>query len=189
MNALILATMKIEEQGSGEVIRLSSHNLLLELEELFESSYKKLVGFACLLILPKEVAEDIVQDVFIATAIKVKNRMTKIDNLNAYIKSAIILKAKEYHRKNFRRATKDNQLNNDSVINKHNVDDTNENENITFAINALPQAQKECVVLKFYENLETKEIANYLGITESSVRTHLSRASQAIKSSLERIEG
>ncbi len=189
MNALILSTMKIEEHGTADVIQLSSHNLILELESLFENSYKKLVGFACLLILPREVAEDIVQEVFIATAIKAKDRTTKIDNLNAYIKAAITLKAKEYHRKNFRRAAKDEQLEKESVIQSYNLETSNENENITFAINSLAQAQKECVVLKFYENLETKEIANLLNISESSVRTHLSRASAAIKTTLKRIEG
>ncbi|HMS24476.1 MAG TPA: sigma-70 family RNA polymerase sigma factor [Acidimicrobiia bacterium] len=189
MNALILSAVENDTREVADVVTFAKTNLLDELEVLFRSSYKKLVGFACLLILPREVAEDIVQEVFISTAIKAKNRSASIEDLNAYIKAAIALKAKEYHRKNFLRSAKDSKLEAESPYAPAANDKDNENKRITALINSLPHAQKHCVVLKFYEGLETAEIATYLNISESSVRTHLSRATHTIKTALERIGG
>ena len=69
VNALILSAVENDTREVADVVTFAKTNLLDELEVLFRSSYKKLVGFACLLILPREVAEDIVQEVFISTAI------------------------------------------------------------------------------------------------------------------------
>lgn len=189
VNALILSAVENDQTNIASVTTIAEINLLDALESLFTSSYKKLVGFACLLILPREVAEDIVQEVFISTAIKVKNRNAKIDDLNSYVKAAITLKAKEYHRKNFLRSAKDSQIEIPSLYAPTTQEEASENEHITDIINSLPQAQKHCVVLKFYEGLETFEVAKYLNISESSVRTHLSRAAHTIKTALERIGG
>jgi RNA polymerase sigma-70 factor (ECF subfamily) len=51
---------------------------------------------------------------------------------------------------------------------------------VLLAIRALPQRQRECLVLRFYEDMSEAEIAGALGISTGSVKTHLHRAMQAL---------
>jgi RNA polymerase sigma factor (sigma-70 family) len=53
------------------------------------------------------------------------------------------------------------------------------------AVRALPARQRECIVLRFYEELTDREIAETLGITAGSVKTHLHRARTALAHALE----
>ena len=48
----------------------------------------------------------------------------------------------------------------------------------------LPQDQREAVVLFYYEDLPTEEIARILGTTPGAVRVRLSRAREKLRSIL-----
>jgi len=51
---------------------------------------------------------------------------------------------------------------------------------IHFALEKLPQQQKDVVILKYVNELDTKEIAHSLDMEESHVRVLLSRATQTL---------
>lgn len=53
------------------------------------------------------------------------------------------------------------------------------------AVRALPRRQRDCVVLRFYADLSDREIAEAVGISPGSVKTHLHRARAALATSLE----
>jgi len=53
------------------------------------------------------------------------------------------------------------------------------------ALRRLPTRQRECLVLRFYEGFTESEIADALGISVGSVRTHISRAYRAVAAQLE----
>lgn len=48
-------------------------------------------------------------------------------------------------------------------------------------LNGLPQRQREVVVLRFLQGLDTRETAEVLGISTGSVKTHLHRAVQQLR--------
>lgn len=52
----------------------------------------------------------------------------------------------------------------------------------------LPRQQRAAVVLRFYEDLEYVEIADILGCTETTVRSHIHRALAALRVELDRQE-
>jgi RNA polymerase sigma-70 factor (ECF subfamily) len=53
------------------------------------------------------------------------------------------------------------------------------------AVRALPRRQRDCVVLRYYAELTDTEIAEALGISPGSVKTHLHRARTALADALE----
>lgn len=53
------------------------------------------------------------------------------------------------------------------------------------ALRQLPTRQRECVVLRHYEQLTETEIAAELGISVGSVRTHTKRGMAALERTLE----
>jgi RNA polymerase sigma-70 factor (ECF subfamily) len=56
---------------------------------------------------------------------------------------------------------------------------------VVAAVRALPDRQRDCIVLRFYADLTDTEIADALGISPGSVKTHLHRARAALATTLE----
>lgn len=56
------------------------------------------------------------------------------------------------------------------------------------AVQRLKQDQREAVVLFYYEDLPTEEIARIVGATPGAVRTRLSRAREQLRRMLEEVE-
>ena len=53
------------------------------------------------------------------------------------------------------------------------------------ALRRLPHRQRECVVLRYWQEQSDTEIAATLGISASSVKTHLRRAMERLEHDLE----
>ncbi|MFN8015418.1 MAG: RNA polymerase sigma factor [Acidimicrobiia bacterium] len=188
MTVIILTEMNYKNDTieDDQVAKPVYVDMQSELEALYMSSYKSLVAFAVLFILPREVAEEVVQEVFVETLARVQRQKSyRIDNVEAYIKSAIALKARNKHRRNFLRSVKENDLNENYRIQLSHSDSENENlEKISNAIESLPNAQKECIVLKYYEQMKISEIAKFLSVSEGTVKTHLHRATSTLKTNI-----
>jgi len=54
------------------------------------------------------------------------------------------------------------------------------------ALGALPVRQRTAVVLRFYEDLEIAEVAEWMGLRESSVRSALARALETLRAAEQR---
>ena len=60
---------------------------------------------------------------------------------------------------------------------------------LTAAIEKLSLRQRQAVVLRDWAGFETSEVARMLGMRESTVRVHLSRARQLLRASMQVEEG
>jgi RNA polymerase sigma factor (sigma-70 family) len=52
------------------------------------------------------------------------------------------------------------------------------------ALRELPHRQRDCIVLRYYDELGIDEIAETLGISRNSVKTHLGRGLDALERKL-----
>jgi RNA polymerase sigma factor (sigma-70 family) len=53
------------------------------------------------------------------------------------------------------------------------------------AVRSLPRRQREVMVLRYYLDLSEAEIAEWLGISTGSVKTHASRATETLHKRME----
>jgi RNA polymerase sigma-70 factor (sigma-E family) len=64
------------------------------------------------------------------------------------------------------------------------VGDEHRRGRIAAAVRALPARQRDCVVLHYFDELSDVEVADTLGISAGSVKTHLHRARAALAAQL-----
>lgn len=161
-------------------------NSLKSLENLHKNSYRDLVGFASLFVSNRHIAEELVQDVFTeSVARSLSNDKLVFSNPEAFIKQAIVNKSRSFHRRNFLKVVKEEKATRDFVASTTTSDFSSErHEQIDHAIERLPSAQRECIILRFYEDMKVSEIATTLNIAEGTVKSHLNRAAKSIKETL-----
>lgn len=130
----------------------------------------------------REDASDIFQDVFLLV-IKKQKKFNDMEHCKAWlIKSTINLCKKNYFKR------KDILLQN--AIIKNESEDTTyqmsaESSKLYECICKLPEKYRVLITLYYFEGFSGKEISEYLGITEASVRKRLSRGRKILKEYME----
>ena len=61
------------------------------------------------------------------------------------------------------------------------IDLSDDDTEVVDALRELPRRQRDCLVLRYYEEQGIDEIATTLGISRNSVKTHLTRGMQALR--------
>jgi len=167
-------------------LRLQSE---IDFEDLFKDHYKRLVAVAKAYCNRIDIAEEIVQEVFIDYWEK-KKWNQNIDNLPAYLKKAVVYKSIDLIRKQKRNPEQDGlEIIDDITI---NGDLTAEDilisqENYSFLkeeIQKLPERTRQVFMLSRFEKLSYKEISEHLDITDKTVEYHISKALKTIKEAL-----
>ena len=156
-----------------------------DVEALFRSEYRKLVGLARLLIDDSGQAEEVVQDAFVALH-RHWGRLRDPSAATAWLRTAVVNGARGRLR---RRATAKRHLRSIVAETAAVVEEpalrSAEVDAVAAALSRLPDRQRACVALRFYGDLSEAEIAASLGITTGSVKTHVHRAMSALAQSLE----
>ncbi|MDR0957667.1 MAG: sigma-70 family RNA polymerase sigma factor, partial [Clostridiales bacterium] len=73
------------------------------------------------------------------------------------------------------------QFQSDELTPERALTEAETRKELTEAINALPQEQKEVVVMRYSANLSYEESADILGISVGTVKSRLSRAKEKMK--------
>lgn len=142
-----------------------------ELAQLYSSDYRDLVRLAALLCDDSAVCEEIVQDAFVSALVH-WNRIREPERAPAWLRSCVLNGARGRLR---RRQTADRcaarqaqpvLAADGSVVDRALVVD---------ALRRLPQRQRESVALRFLLDLPDAAIAETLGVSVGSVKTHIHR--------------
>lgn len=141
-------------------------------------------------------ADDAVQDIFI----KIYNNISKFkfkSSLKTWIYRITVNHCIERKRKNDRMKTlrlvkdDDREIDNliaDTVTPEDILNRTEIRESILRIIDDnLSKNQKSSFILKYFDGLQIKEIANIMNMKEGTVKTHLSRAYSKIRDKLRRL--
>jgi RNA polymerase sigma-70 factor (sigma-E family) len=154
------------------------------LVDLYRKHYASLVRMASLLLHDVGAAEDVTQDAF-AKVHLAWGRIREPEKALAYVRSAVLNGARS-------------RMRHLHVVDRHRPEpgrDTQsaeagalsgeEHREVIAALRALPVRQRECLALRYYLGLSEAEIAETLGISAGSVKTHTHRGLGALEKTLE----
>lgn len=147
------------------------------------------VYYYCLSLLKdEEKANDAVQDIYVT----VLNKLSSVKNPNAFLGWLKAVTA-NYCKDIFAKSVTEEELTEDfedtdiQIIPENSVE-TNEICNIIRnVVDKLPNVQRECVLMYYFQQLSVKEISDVLEVKEGTVKSRLYTARKAIKSEFEKI--
>lgn len=152
---------------------------------LYDAHYRSLVRLATLLVHDMSTAEEVVQDSFVALHAGL-HRLRDSEKTLSYLRAAVVNRARSVLRHRVvvdRNAPKPPP---DMPSAEHGAMALIERSAVVAALRALPERQREVVVLRFYGDLSEAQIAAAMGITRGAVKSHTSRAMSSLRSVLER---
>lgn len=151
---------------------------------LYAAHYRSLVRLAALLLRDAAVAEEVVQDSFVAMHGGWR-RLSDPDKALAYLRQSVVNRSRS-------------ALRHRSVVERHPTAAlpfgasaehgamvAMEHQEVLAALRRLPQRQREVLVLRYFADLSEADIADALGISRGAVKSHASRGMAALRESLE----
>jgi RNA polymerase sigma factor (sigma-70 family) len=151
---------------------------------LFRSEGRSLVRLARLFVDDRNAAEDLVQEAFIRLA-RHAGRIDDLTRAPAYLRSIVLNLARDQNRRGLV------SMRHRSVLAQTTI--TSDDDELTLredqrqvldALRDLPERQRTCLVLRYYDELGPDAIAETLGISRNSVKTHLQRGLAALEERL-----
>jgi RNA polymerase sigma-70 factor (sigma-E family) len=155
---------------------------------LFTAHYRQLVRLAALLLADRSVAEEVVQDAYVAMHQR-WGRLRDSDKALAYLRTSVVNGARSVQR---RRGVAERY-----VAGQRPPPDVPSAESgaliglehtaVVAALRALPVRQREALVLRYYLDLSESEIADAMGISRGTVKSHAARGIAALRTTLEAV--
>ena len=154
-----------------------------DLDHLFRAHATPLLRLAILLTGDYELAEELVQEAFVRLR---RSGATPLPGTElAYLRRTVVNLSHGHHRR--LRVARAKRPDDERVGPAAEVDAVRRDEQraVVDAVRRLPERQRDCIVLRFYADLSDTEIADALGISPGSVKTHLHRARASLAAALE----
>jgi len=177
-----LALVRLAKDGDKEALRT-----------LFEENKRKIFALAFQYTKNAEDAEDILQETFI----RAYRFLNKFDFQNGVSFSPWLYRigincSIDYLRRHRKDREKNSEFGSLENISSDDADSNPEHvrhrkeirEKIDLVLNKLSGRQRMIFILRHYQQLSTKEIADYMNASEGSVKTQLFRAISTVKESL-----
>lgn len=155
----------------------------VDLEGLFRSHATPLLRLAVVLTGDQQVAEELVQEAFVR--LHRSGSIPAVGAELAYLRRTVINLSHGHHRR--LRVVRNRVVDAPTVGRSAEASAVRRDgqRRVASAVRALPSRQRDCTVLRFYADLSDTEIAQVLGISAGSVKTHLHRARAALAEALE----
>jgi RNA polymerase sigma-70 factor (sigma-E family) len=176
-----MGAMDAATELPGERVRLDADALVVA---LFRAEGARLVQLARWFVDDRTAAEDLVQESFLRLA-RNQHRINEPAKAAAYLRSIVINLARDHNRRGLvsLRHRPPAEVD-DRSAEDHAADDESRREVIE-ALRGLPRRQRDCIVLRYYLELSVGAIAETLGLSPNSVKTHLQRGLRSLKVDLE----
>jgi RNA polymerase sigma-70 factor (ECF subfamily) len=145
---------------------------LAEIEAVYRASVHRYRGVAAAIVRDRDVACDLVQDAF-ASAVRRRSRFRGDGPLEAWLWRAVVNAALSHTR---RRRPDPSPIREVADPPRGDVRD---------AVAALPERQRVAVFLRYYADLDYREIGEILGITDGTARASVHAAHATLRRHLE----
>ena len=149
-------------------------------DQLLRERGAALIGYAALLTGDRSSAEDLVHDAVVRTFGRPRS-FPSLNAADAYVRRAIVSTFVDGVRSRRRWLAVQRTLVADSVARDEDVAGRLD---ARAALRTLPQRQRACVVLRFYDDLTVSEIAGRLGVSDGAVKRYLSDGIHALNAML-----
>jgi RNA polymerase sigma-70 factor (sigma-E family) len=172
---------------TSPVTRSSSWDADEAVTRLFEAHYRPLVRLATLLLHDQGLAEEIVQDAFVALHGRWRGLRDTYKAL-AYLRAAVVNRSRSAlrHRGVVERYLATAALPLDMPSAEAGALGALQHDAVIAALRALPARQREALVLRYYLDLSEADIAEAMGCSRGAVKSHTSRGMAALRITLER---
>jgi RNA polymerase sigma factor (sigma-70 family) len=175
-------------RAAGEEITSAAEELVVR---LFHQEGRSLVRLARLFVDDRDAAEDLVQEAFLRLA-RSAHRISDIDRAPAYLRSIVLNLARDHNR----RGLVSLRHHSTSIGRRDDADSapapstpdllvrSEDHRMVIDAVRSLPVRQRDCITLRYFEELGIDAIATTLGLSPNSVKTHLQRGLAGLERSL-----
>lgn len=155
------------------------------LDQLYAAHWRSLVRLAVLLVHDVSLAEEIVQDSFVAVHGRWRG-LRDPDRALAYLRQTVVNRGRSALR---HRGVVERHAERDRPVTALPGADqavmvADRRGRVLDALRSLPARQREVLALRYYCELSEVEIADALGISRGSVKSHASRGAAALRVSL-----
>jgi RNA polymerase sigma-70 factor (sigma-E family) len=156
----------------------------LAVVELYSLHYKPLVRLAAVLVRDTPTAEEVVQEAFIAVH-DGWGRLKDPDKALAYLRQSVVNRARSVLR--HRQVVEKNAPKPapDMPSAEHGAMVLLERSDVVTALRALPERQREAIMLRYYLDLSEAEIAAAMKISPGAVKSHTARGMAALRAALD----
>ncbi|MGI9616386.1 MAG: RNA polymerase sigma factor [Acidimicrobiales bacterium] len=153
---------------------------------LFEQEARSLVRLARVFCDDRSSAEDIVQEAFIRLH-RSAHTIREPDRAPAFLRSIVLNLARDHNRRGLMSLRHQNAGSTERTTTDPEEDVIADGDDrlVIDALRSLPPRQRECLVLRFYAQMTEREIAETVGISPNSVKTHCQRGLRSLESLLE----
>jgi RNA polymerase sigma-70 factor (sigma-E family) len=154
--------------------------------QLYTSHYRSLVRLAALLVRDEPTAEEVVQECFIAMH-DGWHRLRDKDKALGYLKRAVVNRCRSVLRHRGMMQRNAPKPAPDMPSAEQDAMSLLERSAVIAALKALPDRQRQALVLRFYADLSEAQIAKTMGISQGAVKSHTARGTAALRTVLEQI--
>jgi RNA polymerase sigma-70 factor (sigma-E family) len=160
--------LTVDDRGPDNIADRASED---DLRVAFEQHYAPLVRFCLLMTGSREVAEDLAQDAFVRVA--GRSGDWTIDNMGAYLRKVVL----NLWKNRIRRALLERRVSRQQAFSPGSGTEAGATQDILWqAIQRLPDRQKACLVLRYYEDMSVRDVASVLGVSEGAIKSNTSKA-------------
>jgi RNA polymerase sigma factor (sigma-70 family) len=147
---------------------------------LFEAEGRPLVRLVRLFVDDRNAAEDLVQEGFIRLA-RNAHRIKDESKAPAYLRSIVLNLVRDNNRRGLVSLRHHLPFDGERASTEDEIVLRDDQREVVSVLRGLPHRQRDCLVLRYYEELGIDDIAETLGISRNSVKTHLQRGLAAME--------
>lgn len=149
-------------------------------EAVFETHYERLVRALTVVAGDRDLAADAVQDAFVKAHLR-WNKISRYDDPSAWVRRVAINRLRDEHRRSRRKWRAVQRLGSHPAP----TNEPPEIDDFGRLLRRLPRQQRLATALYYVEGLAVAEIADTLGLSEGTVKSHLHDARRRLRPILE----
>jgi len=172
-----------QARAAGVPITSEAESLVIRLYQL---EGRNLVRLARLFVDDRDAAEDLVQEAFIRLA-RAASRIQDPSRAPAYLRSIVLNLARDHNRRGLVSLRHQLPAGREVDVGPPVDDELVRDEaqrTVLEAVRSLPRRQRDCITLRYYLELGIADIAQTLGVSQNSVKTHLQRGLANLETAL-----